>query len=104
MTGRTTESVLELKSLGVCEEERSLYDEFSRTMTFQDECYKVSLPSKEYHESLEDNYLLSVKRIRGLLRCLRNDPEILELYDRTIQDQLAKGIIEPVLLDEGTSS
>ena len=50
---------------------------------------------------LADNYLLSVRRLRGLLRQLKHDPEE---YDRTIQEQLAKGVIEPVFPDEKTTN
>ena len=76
------------------------YDEFAGNITFQDGHYKVSLPWKEFHEPLADNYLLSVRRLRGLLQQLKHDLEILKEYDRTIQEQLAKGVIEPVFPDE----
>ena len=93
-----------LKSYGICKQEISPCDKFFRTVTFQDGRYQVSLPWKEYHGTLEDNYLLSLRRLRGLLRRLRNDPRILEEYDWTIRDQLARGIVEPVPLDKGTPS
>ena len=89
------QALWEPESLGICEE-KSLYDEFSRTVTFQDQHYKLLLPWKEYHESLDNNYLLSVHRLKGLLQCLRHDPKVLEEYDRIIQHQLANRIIEPV--------
>ena len=95
----------ELESLGISEEEKTLYDgEFAGNITFQDGCYKVSLPWKEFHEPLADNYLLSVRRLRGLLQRLKHDPEILKEYDRTIQEQFAKGVIEPVFPDEMTTN
>ena len=64
---------------------------------------KVSLPWKEFHEPLPDNYQLSLKRLQGLLCRLRQDPAILKEYDRTIKDQLEKGIIETVQVGEPTS-
>ena len=94
-------SFWELESLGIHEEEKTLYDEFTNTVSFQDGRYKVSLPWKEFHEPLTDNYHLCVGR---LLRRLKNEPEILSQYDSTIQEQLAKGIIEPVPPDEKTSN
>ena len=97
-------SFWELESLGIHEEEKTLYDEFSSNVTFQDGRYKVSLPWKEFHEPLADNYILSVKRLKGLLQRLKHDPEILTEYDRTIQEQLAKGIIKPVSMDEKTAN
>ena len=50
-----------------------------------------------------DSYLLSVKRLKELL-CLKHEPEILKEYDRTIIEQLAKGIVEPVSLAEKTAN
>ena len=89
-------SFWELESLGIQEEEKTLYDDFATRVAFRDGRYQVSLPWKEYHEPLPNNYSLSVKRLQGLLCRLRQDPEILEEYDRTIKDQLEKGIIEAV--------
>ena len=93
----------ELESLGI-QEEKTLYDEFATNVTFQDGCYTVLLPWKEFHKSLTDNYLLSVKRLKGLLQRLKHEPEILKEYDRTIREQLAKGIIEPVSLADKTAN
>ena len=52
-------SVWELESLGIVEEEKTLYDEFAATIRFQDGRYKVPLPWKEFHEPLGDS---SVRR------------------------------------------
>ena len=93
-------SFWELESLGISEEEKTLYDEFASNITFQDGRYKVSLPWKEFHEPLADNYLLSERRLRGLIQRLKHDPELLKEYNRTIQEQLANGVIEPVFPDE----
>ena len=60
----------ELESLGIVEEEKTLYDEFAATIRFQDGRYKVPLPWKEFHEPLADNYHLCVKRLKGLLKRL----------------------------------
>lgn len=86
----------ELESLGIVEEEKALYDEFASTIRFQEGRYKVPLPWKEFHEPLGDNYQLCERRLKGLLKRLRHEPEMLRLYNSTIQDQLRKGIIEPV--------
>lgn len=83
-------SFWELESLGIHEEERTPYDEFVINITFQDGCYKVSLPWKEFHEPLADNYQLSVKRLKGLLQRLKHDPEILKEYNWTIEEQLSR--------------
>ena len=85
----------ELESLGIVEEEKTLYDEFAATVRFQDGRYTVPLPWKEFHEPLGDNYQLCEKRLRGLLKRLRHEPAMLMQYNSTIQDQLEKGVIEP---------
>ena len=56
----------------------------------------ISLPWREYHEQLPDNYGLSLKRLQGLLRRLKQTPAILQEYDAIIRDQLSKGIVEKV--------
>ena len=89
-------SLWELESLGIQEKEKTLYDEFTTCVAFRECRYQVSLPWKEFHQPLPDNYALSIKRLQGLLCRLRQDPEILKEYDRTIKDQLEKGIIEAV--------
>ena len=86
----------ELESLGVRDEERTLYDDFTGVVRFENGRYKVPLPWKEFHDPLPDNYLLSVNRLQGLLRRLKQDPAILEEYNGIIQDQLRRGIIETV--------
>ena len=82
VVGQATESfqlVEQLKAFwklvtqGIQEEKRSLYDEFTTNITFQDGCYKVMLPWKEYHNILPDNYQLSLRRLKGLLRHLKQD-------------------------------
>ena len=93
------QSFWELESLGFLDEEKTLYDEFISTVMFQDGRYKVPLPWKDLHKPLPDNYLLCVIRLRGLLRRLSHEPGVLRQYNATIEDQLAKGIIEPVPTD-----
>lgn len=45
---------------------------------------------------LPDNYDLSQKRPIGLLKRLRQNPQILHEYDSVIKDQLNRGIVEIV--------
>ena len=59
--------------------------------------YQVSLPWREYHESLPTNHELSLKRLHGLLRRLRQQPEVLAEYDKILREQIAKGIVERVV-------
>ena len=82
----------ELEALGIQEEERTLFDDFASSVKFEKRQYKVTLPWKEFHDLLPDNHQLSVSRLQGLLRRLKQEPAILEEYDHIIQDQLSKGI------------
>ena len=90
----------ELGALGIQDEERTLYDDFAKVVKFEDGRYKVPLPWKEFHAPLLDNYRLSVDRLHGLLRWLKQDSAVFKEYDNIIQDQLEKGIIEAVPTDE----
>ena len=92
-------SFWELEALGIQEEERTLFDEFASYVKFEKGRYKVALPWREFHDPLPDNHQLSAKRLQGLLRRLKQEPAILEEYDRIIQEQLNEGIIETVQPD-----
>ena len=93
----------ELESLGIGE---TMIDPasnlFASSLQVQNGRYEVSLPWRDYHEDLPDNYNLSRRRLHGLLRRLRQDPEVLREYDLIIRDQLAKGIVKRV--DESTAA
>ena len=53
-------------------------------------------PWKEIHPVLPQNYELSENRLRGLLRHVQSDKEMLRDYDSVIKDQLSKSVIELV--------
>ena len=93
----------DLETLGIKEKEPTLYDNFMKHVVFRSGRYRVSLPWKEFHDPLPDNFALSVKRLHGLLRKLRQDPDILREYDRTIREQLKNGIIEAVPRDANST-
>jgi hypothetical protein len=73
-----------------------LYDEISSSTTFEDGRYKVSLPWKEFHGPLPHNYHLSLRRLKSLLRRLKQTPNLLKEYDSIIRDQMESGIVESV--------
>ena len=91
----TLKSFWELESLGIQGPEKTVHDEFVERVTFKDGRYQVSLPWKEFHKPLPSNYQLSLNRLWGLLRRLKQNPLILQEYDRIIKEQLKTGIIEP---------
>ena len=71
-------------------------EEFQEKIQFKHGRYEVLLPWKEKHSVLPDNYKLSLKRLKSLIRRLQQDPDILKEYHSVIQDQLRKGIVEMV--------
>ena len=92
----TPQSFWDLESLGIKEPDRSVFTEFEESIQFRDGRYQVSLPWKDPHPVLPDNYQLCVKRLHGLLRRLRQDPNMLDQYDSIIRDQIKQGIVQPV--------
>ena len=88
------QSFWELESFGIREKEDSVQEQFTESVRMVDGRYPVSLPWREYHETLPTNHELSLKRLHGLLRRLRREPELLAEYDKILREQLAKGIVE----------
>ena len=86
----------ELESLGIKDPDTSVYEEFGNSIQFKKGRYEVSLPWKDLHATLPNNYHLSLKRLRGLLRRLRQNPMILQEYNSIIQDQIRQGIVQIV--------
>ena len=82
----------DLETLGI--QPQCVYEEFVESIKCKDNYYEVNLPWKPDHAELPDNYDLSKKRLHGLLKRLRNEPEVLKEYDNVIRDQLNKGIVE----------
>ena len=58
--------------------------------------YQVSLPFKEQHTLIPDNYGLCRNRLYSLLRRLRQRPEILIEFYEIINQQLQSSVIEVV--------
>ena len=74
----------ELKSLGIQPNEKPMCDDSSSNIKFREGRYEVSLPWKEFHQPLPDNYALSQQRLCGLLRRLGQNPALLQDYYRII--------------------
>lgn len=84
----------DLESMGIFKEEPSVYEVFKQCITFKDQHYVVNVPWKETHPGLPTNFELCQQRLQGLLRRLRQVPELLVEYRKIIKDQLKKGIVE----------
>ena len=92
-----------IESLGIIpESEDAVYEKFLNQVQMKDARYEVSLPWKEMHPALPDNYSLSYSRLASLIRRLRKSPEVLREYDRVITDQQSRGIVETVSSDDAT--
>ena len=87
-------SFWDLETLGIKSQEGSVYDNFMRTISYEDGRYCVSLPWKDPNRVLPDNFNLCQARLFGLIRRLKQSPHILLEYDRIIREQIAQGIVE----------
>ena len=86
----------ELETLGIKEDEASMYDNFINSIQLQDGRYCVMLPWKDPYCTLQSNYDLYQKRLHGLQRRLKQDTRLLKEYDGVIREQVTNGIVEVV--------
>ena len=84
------------ETLGIKSEEPTLCDSFADQVKFKNGRYEVSLPFKEVHEVIPNNFSHCVQRLKTKLKQLRNSPEILTQYHAVMKDRLNSGVIEPV--------
>jgi len=85
----------DLESIGIKEKETVL-DTFEKNVTYDDNRYCVTLPLKDKHQTLPDNYELSLARLRNLTKRLYKTPNVLKEYNKIFTEQLQNGIIEKV--------
>lgn len=86
----TLHSFWDLESLGIRGTSDPVLDQFSNNLQMKGGRYEVSLPWREQHNRLPDNFDLSRRKLFYLLRRLKHNPEILREYDAIIRDQLTK--------------
>ena len=75
---RTLQSFWELESLGVKQPDQCVFTEFKEKIQFKSGRYEVSLPWRDVHQPLPDNYQLALKRLRGLQHRLQQQPTLLK--------------------------
>lgn len=92
----TLRSFWELESLGVKQPDQGVLAKFEEKIRLKSGRYQVSLPWRDVHPPLPDNYQLALKRLRGLQHRLQQQPVLLKEYDEIIQDQIKQGIVEVV--------
>ena len=89
----------DLETLGITDSDE-VYEEFVDGIEFNGRRYSVRLPWREGHETLPDNYELSLSRMKSQIRKLRKEPGILEEFDAVIREQLSSGVVEKVIEQE----
>ena len=78
-------------------------DEFTKHVYRQGDRYEVTLPWKEEHLPIPNNYELSSNRLRSMHFKLQKKLEFLKEYDQIIKEQLSSGIVEEVSEKEVTN-
>ena len=85
----------DLDSIGI-RTDNEIHENVLDNIVFTGERYSVGLPWKVGHKSLPTNYNISLMRLKGLGKKLRNEPMILDKYNDILQEQVASGVIEQV--------
>ena len=86
----------QLENSGVDSENGLVHDRFEETVVFDGTHYQVSLPFKEGHTLLSDDFTLSKQRLMSLLKQLKTQPQVLAEYNEILEEQESLGIIEMV--------
>ena len=95
----------EVEIFGIEDEDDKLLDEtFLRKLEFKNRHYEVSLPWIRDCSDLPNHYQQCLNCLTLLRKRLLKNPEILNEYNSVIQDQLSKGIIERVPMQDQDST
>ena len=87
----------DLDSIGIKENEPSVYETFIENIKHDGTRYEVNLPWKPFHPMLPDNFALSLGRLRSLTKRLQNNPKVFDDdYNQIFVEQEQSGIIERV--------
>ena len=76
------------------------HDGFNEQVCFNGQCYKVPLPWHANHPAISSDYELCVNRLQSLQRKLLKEPELIHEYNKIIEEQLSKGIMERVAAEK----
>jgi hypothetical protein len=94
----------DLESIGIKADSTDVHETVINDLNFNGQRYSVGLPWRESHDPLPTNYDLSLKRMKGQIKRLSKDPELLGEYDSIIKAQQEAGIIERVSSSNCVSS
>ena len=95
MLEKRVNQLFDLETLGISETD-SVHELFLQNIKFDNNQYSVKLPWREHHQILPDNFELSVNRLVSTVKRLHKTLELLEEYNKVIQDQLEQGIVEKI--------
>lgn len=90
----------DLESLGIKASDQ-LHESFESDINFIEGRYSVKLPWRQGHDTLPSNFANSLSRMKGQIKRLGKEPEILEEYDSIVKEQLSSGFVEKVAELEG---
>ena len=76
----------ELESLGIKQDEPSVYEEFKKQIEFKNGRYEVGLPWRPSLKKLPSNFTLAKKPLEELLNRLSHNPDVRREYNAVIQD------------------
>ena len=99
---RDVQKLWSFEALGINEQDK-VHEEFLDSISFTGSRYSVKLPWKEGHDKLPDNHTNNLCRMKGQLKRLRKEPDLLKEYDAIIKEQVELGIVEPVAESSGLS-
>ena len=77
---------MDLDSLGIKENENSIYENVADEIKLEGNRYRVKSPFKEDHPVIPKNYSLSAKRVKGLKNRLDKDKSLLQKHEDVIKE------------------
>ena len=83
------------KSPTISDDDKAI-SESNKSIKMVNERYRVYWPWREVNPDLPNNYKLVYGRLNSVVKRLRENPEMLKMYNNVIKDQLNNGIIESV--------
>ncbi|KAL6734085.1 hypothetical protein Aduo_004665 [Ancylostoma duodenale] len=95
--------LFELEGMGITSAESNrdegtyrYFQEYSKTITFNDNCITAPFPLKDNISDLSDNYGVAIKRLAALQRKLLSNDKQMEWYRKILDDYEDHGVIERV--------
>ena len=85
-----------VKDSGQVSDDDQALQSFNESVKFENGRYEVRWPWKDEQPDLQTNFALAHGRLQSLVKRISTQPEMLQRYDDTIQEQLRLGIVEKV--------